>query len=101
MTSYLSDGCRDQLRSLPKRAQVLAKKAYINWRRDRSNVGVQFKKISGPLFEARVGSEYRALALDEGDDCWLWIWIGTNAESKKLFDNPKQMKAVKGKTKSS
>jgi hypothetical protein len=36
------------------------------------------------LWSARVGSDYRALALEEADG-FSWIWIGTHAEYDRLL----------------
>jgi hypothetical protein len=43
---------------------------------------LQFKRL-GNYWSARVGLNYRALAMEDGAD-WVWVWIGTHAEYDKL-----------------
>jgi hypothetical protein len=38
----------------------------------------------GPVYAARVGLHYRALAIRK-PDYWLWFWIGTHADYDKLL----------------
>ena len=44
---------------------------------------LQLKK-TGELWSARVGSHYRALAL-ETDEGLVWIWIGSHADYDRLI----------------
>jgi hypothetical protein len=44
---------------------------------------LQFKQL-GNYWSARVGLNYRALAVEDGSD-YVWVWIGTHAEYDKLI----------------
>ena len=43
---------------------------------------LHFKKV-GKLWSVRVGIDHRALAVKDGDD-YIWVWIGTHDEYKRL-----------------
>jgi hypothetical protein len=44
---------------------------------------LHFKKI-GKLRSVRAGLNYRALALEDGED-FIWLWIGTHDEYRRLI----------------
>lgn len=48
--------------------------------------GLQFKKVHAtrPIYSARVGLGYRALAVRTGD-VLVWFWIGTHGEYDRLL----------------
>jgi hypothetical protein len=48
-----------------------------------SHLSLHFKKI-GKYRAVRVGLQYRALAIETGEDL-LWFWIGTHAEYDRLI----------------
>lgn len=39
-----------------------------------------------PIYSARVGLGYRALAVREGGT-WIWFWIGNHADYDRLLRN--------------
>ncbi|MEW6235298.1 MAG: hypothetical protein AB1656_07925 [Candidatus Omnitrophota bacterium] len=43
---------------------------------------LHFKKI-GKVWSARIGMDYRALAVADGDD-FIWIWIGAHDEYRRI-----------------
>jgi hypothetical protein len=62
-----------------------ARLAYHLFRRDPYHPGLRFKQIHSkrPIFSARVGLGYRALAVRDGDAV-VWFWIGSHADYDKL-----------------
>jgi hypothetical protein len=70
-------------RALPKDIQGLADKAFVLLKQDARHSSLRFKKV-GPYWSARVGRQYRALAM-EAPDGLLWFWIGTHAEYDRLL----------------
>jgi hypothetical protein len=57
----------------------VADKNFANLQKNVRHPSLQFKKVGGELWSARVGSGHRALALEEPDG-FTWIRIGTHAE---------------------
>jgi len=57
------------------------------FRQDPFHPSLRFKQVhaSRPIFAARVGLAYRALAVREGDEV-IWFWIGSHAEYDHLLD---------------
>jgi hypothetical protein len=70
---------------LPEDIQKLADQAYEHLKQDPYYPALRFKKV-GRFWSARVGSNYRALAV-EAPDGFVWFWIGTHAEYDRLIDN--------------
>ena len=68
--------------ALPKDVRVLADKSFALLKADRTHPSLHFKKL-GKVWSARVGTHYRALAV-EVEGGYLWVWIGTHAEYDKL-----------------
>lgn len=67
----------------PLDVQRLADKNYELLRRDPPQSSLHFKKV-GKYWSARVGSNYRVLAV-EVEGGYLWFWIGTHAQYDKLI----------------
>ena len=46
---------------------------------------LRFKRVHAalPIYSARVGIGYRALAIVDGDTA-IWFWVGTHAEYDRL-----------------
>ncbi len=65
--------------------QQRARQAYHFFRSDPAHPGLQFKQVhpTRPIFSARVGLGYRALAVRDGDAV-IWFWIGTHANYDQL-----------------
>ncbi len=68
---------------LPEDVQRLADKAYQLLRDNPRHPSLRFKKV-GELWSARVGLNYRALAVAAADG-YVWFWLGTHAEYEKLL----------------
>ena len=66
--------------------QAQARLAYQLFRQDPFHPSLRFKQVhaSRPIFSARVGLAYRALAVREGDEV-IWFWIGSHADYDDLL----------------
>jgi len=71
---------------LPPQVQAQARLAYDLFRRDEFHPSLRFKQVhpTRPIFSARVGLAYRALATWAGEDV-IWFWIGSHADYDKPF----------------
>ena len=69
---------------LPEAIQTLADKNFALLKDDSSHPSLHFKKV-GRFRSARVGREFRALAV-ETEDGLLWFWIGNHAEYDRLIN---------------
>lgn len=68
---------------LPPEIQKLADKNFELFKRDRGHPSLHFKRV-GRFWSARVGADFRALAIDSPDGL-LWVWIGGHDEYDKLI----------------
>ena len=48
-----------------------------------SHPSLRFKKV-GAFWSARVGRDYRALAVQEDND-FIWVWVGLHDEYDRLI----------------
>lgn len=69
--------------ALPEAVRNRADKCFALLKQDPKYPSLHFKKI-GPRWSARVGSGYRALAL-EIDGGYLWYWIGSHADYDRML----------------
>ena len=67
---------------LPSAVRELADQGFARIKRDPRHPSLHFKRV-GRFWSARVGSGYRAVAV-EVDDGLLWIWIGSHADYERL-----------------
>ncbi|MGB6041783.1 MAG: hypothetical protein WBF93_01385 [Pirellulales bacterium] len=70
--------------ALPAPIRDLADKNFALLQADPTHPSLHFKKV-GRFRAARVGLQYRALAV-EVDDGLLWFWIGDHAEYERLVN---------------
>jgi hypothetical protein len=84
--SRLTKEFRKRFKQLPGSVQEQAFQAYQIWRADPFHPSLQFKRVSlsQPIYSARVGLGYRALAFRTVND-FDWFWIGPHAEYDKLL----------------
>lgn len=69
--------------NLPKPVRAVARKNYHLWQAEPFHPSLNFKKIGGENWSARVGKHHRAMGkFVEGG--FLWNWIGTHAEYDRL-----------------
>jgi hypothetical protein len=69
-------------RDLPAEVRDLANKSFALLQSDPRHPSLHFKKV-GRFWSARVGLDYRAVAV-EAPDGFVWFWIGAHAEYDKL-----------------
>ena len=72
--------------SLPSDAKDAARKAFALWADNPNHPSLRFKPLrgSGNCWSVRVGQQYRAVGVREGDTI-IWFWIGTHNEFDKSF----------------
>ena len=72
--------------NLPIEIQRDAKRAYRLFQSNPAHPSLQFKKLEGEgdLYSARIGLEYRALAVMKKDRI-VWYWIGSRSEYDRLI----------------
>jgi hypothetical protein len=70
--------------ALPANIRELADKNFALLQTDPTHPSLNFKKV-GRFRSARVGLQYRALAV-EVEDGLLWFWIGDHAEYERLIN---------------
>ncbi len=68
---------------LPDKIRDVADKNFALLKDNPSHPSLQFKKV-GSFRSARVGSSYRALAVDR-EYGYLWFWIGPHHEYDKII----------------
>ena len=73
-------------RVLPDEIRDLADKSFELLKNSPAHPSLQFKKIKGRdgLWSARVGRDYRALAV-EVEDGLQWFWIGSHADYDRMI----------------
>ncbi|NOK59561.1 MAG: hypothetical protein GFH27_549285n85 [Chloroflexi bacterium AL-W] len=68
---------------LPDPIQNLARKNFELLKQNIQHPSLHFKK-TGSFWSARVGLNYRALAVQDGAD-FIWVWIGDHNEYDRLI----------------
>ena len=69
---------------LPKPTQKLARKNFSLLKENSRHPSLHFKKIDN-LWSARVGKNYRALAVEDNAG-YIWVWIGKHNEYEELLN---------------
>ena len=71
---------------LPEEIREKARKNYRLWKQDPHHPSLHFKRIHRhePLYSIRVGIDWRALGMLEGD-LVTWFWIGSHSEYDKII----------------
>lgn len=69
--------CQTRFKNWPKKNFELLK-------RDSNHPSLHFKKV-GKFWSARIGINYRFLALKDGED-FIWVWIGTHDEYEEILN---------------
>jgi hypothetical protein len=67
---------------MPEHIRALADKQFALLKADPRHPSLHFKRV-GRFHSARVGTHYRALAVDVTDGV-LWFWIGSHAEYDRI-----------------
>jgi len=86
LTSRTTHRFREAYGRLPEHARRRAREAYRRFKSDPSHPSLRFKKVHAtePIYAARVGLGYRALAVLDADVA-VWFWIGTHADYDHLL----------------
>jgi hypothetical protein len=58
-------------------------RAYRFFQSNPAHPGLQFKKLEEDIYSARIGLDYRALAVRKKDGL-VWYWIGDHSEYDRL-----------------
>jgi hypothetical protein len=66
MKSFTKKSFRSRLQSLPSHVRALARRNFRVWLRDPHHPSIRFKKV-GQFWSARIGSDFRALAIMNDD----------------------------------
>ncbi len=69
--------------NLPNQVKELAKRNFNLLITDSKYPSLHFKKV-GKFWSARVGSNYRALAVKD-EEGFVWVWIGTHEDYERLI----------------
>jgi hypothetical protein len=87
MNSRTTGRFRELFASLPARVQEQAIAAYRLFRQNPAHPDLRFKQVlpDPPIYSARVGINYRAVGVLDGDTI-VWFWIGSHADYNKLLD---------------
>ena len=70
-------------KELPESVQKTGKKNFELLKTNPQHPSLHFKK-EGKLWSARIGINYRALTVEDGED-FTWVWIGTHSEYEQMI----------------
>lgn len=83
MKSRTTRSFREAFRALPPEVRERARRAYRLWQENPELPGLRFKRV-GQDVSVRIGRDYRALGVIEGDIVY-WYWIGRHDEYDRLI----------------
>ena len=69
--------------NLPEPIQKISKKKCELLKNDPTHPSLHFKKV-GTFWSIRAGLNYRALAVEDGND-FIWVWIGNHDENEIMI----------------
>jgi hypothetical protein len=70
-------------RALPQPIRAIADKNFELLKLNSRHPSLHFKRI-GQAYSVRVGRDFRALAVANGDDA-VWFWTGSHAEYNQIL----------------
>ena len=76
-------GFRRALGRLPEEVQRVARRNFRLLVENPRHPSLHFKNV-GAYWSARVGRDYRALAVEDGAD-FVWVWVGGHDEYDRLI----------------
>lgn len=82
MNSHTTRSFREAFRALPPDVQQRAREAYRLWCENPNLPGLRFKRV-GDKVSVRIGRNYRALGILQGDT--VWYWIGKHDEYDRII----------------
>jgi len=68
---------------LPRPVHKLTRKSFDLLKANPSHSSLHFRKV-GKLWSIRIGMNYRALAMEDGED-FIWLWIGAHDEYARMI----------------
>ena len=68
---------------LSPKIQKISKGQFNLLKSNKNHPSLHFKKV-GKMWSIRISLDYRVLGIKDGDD-FIWIWIGTHDEYKKMI----------------
>lgn len=74
-------------RQLPAAARALADKNFELLRTDSRHSSIRLKPVAGPLWSARIGLTYRAIARVRKEG-FVWVWIGHHSIYDQILRSP-------------
>lgn len=83
MNSHITRSFREAFRALTPEVRERARSAYRLWRENPDVPGLRFKRVGADV-SIRIGRDYRALGLIEGDVIY-WYWIGRHDVYDRLL----------------
>jgi len=85
--SHTTTAFRNAFDGLPVEIQERARDAFAAFVADPHHPGLRLKRVhpTEQIYSARVTRSYRALAVLEDGDVWIWFWIGSHADYDKLL----------------
>ena len=86
MKSHTTGRFRKAFQELPSPIQRQAREAYKLFKHNPYHPSLHFKPVhpTRPIYSVRVGLDYRALGVRDGDDL-IWFWIGFHSNYDKLI----------------
>ncbi len=74
---------RKCLERCPLPVRELSEQCFVLLKANPRHPSLRFKKV-GKFWSVRVGINYRALAVEDGED-FVWVWIGTHDEYERMI----------------
>lgn len=68
---------------VPEPVRMVSKKSFALLKANPSHPSLHFKKAD-KFWSVRAGLNPRALAVEDGQD-FIWVWIGTHDEHKRIL----------------
>ncbi len=68
---------------LPALVQKISEKKFNLLKTNPSHKSLHFKKV-GKFWSVRAGMNYRALAVEDGND-FIWVWIGSHDKYERMI----------------
>jgi hypothetical protein len=84
MKSFTTDDFWEMFYQLPLSIQELAREKYELWKVNPLHPSLQFKKIRGNVYSARITDSYRSVGVIDNGEI-VWFFIGTHTEYDNLL----------------
>ena len=75
-----------EYRRLPESIQKIAERNFQILVDDHAHPSLHFKIVGRHYWSARIGLDYRAIALRDGSD-YFWFWIGPHDKYERLINS--------------